>query len=205
MESLERPASAAPWPAGWRWPRRASHRNPPRAPPGRRAGVSGPDLCCRWNWAGGWRRKTWPGATSSPSEQDYGIALGYAELSIDAVAASAELARPAGSGRRRAADSSGADDLHPRRPPLELDWIHYRGDRFRYRLRVEQEGGAEVSVAHKPGAAALAQRAQTVRASSKVTPPRQGFMSRAYSCVTGLSACFTVASSSTSAHSSIKR
>ena len=76
-------------------------------------------------------------------EQDYGIALGYAELSIDAVAASAELAA-------RLEVAEGAPLIHLERmtytrdgQPLELDWIHYRGDRFRYRLRVEREGGAE--------------------------------------------------------------
>jgi DNA-binding GntR family transcriptional regulator len=70
-------------------------------------------------------------------------ALGYAELSIDAVAASAELAA-------RLEVAEGAPLIHLERmtytrdgQPLELDWIHYRGDRFRYRLRVEREGGAE--------------------------------------------------------------
>lgn len=72
-------------------------------------------------------------------ENDYGIALGHAELSINAVIADAPTAAllqvAAGAPllylERLTHDRAGA--------PVELDYVYYRGDNFRYRLRVERD------------------------------------------------------------------
>lgn len=71
-------------------------------------------------------------------ENDYGVALGHADLSIDAVIADAQTAAclrvAAGAPllylERLTHDRDGA--------PVELDYVYYRGDNFRYRLRVER-------------------------------------------------------------------
>ena len=72
-------------------------------------------------------------------ENDYQIALGYAQLSIDAVSADSGLAA-------QLDVAVGAPLIHLERmtyrkdgQPLELGDIHYRGDRFRYRLRIDRE------------------------------------------------------------------
>jgi GntR family transcriptional regulator len=71
-------------------------------------------------------------------ENDYGIALGHADLSIDAVIADAETAACLHV-------AAGAPLLYLERltherdgAPVELDYVYYRGDNFRYRLRVER-------------------------------------------------------------------
>lgn len=71
-------------------------------------------------------------------ENDYGIALGHADLAIDAVTADPQQAASL-----RVA--SGAPLLHLERltherggAPVELDYVYYRGDNFRYRLRIER-------------------------------------------------------------------
>jgi len=72
-------------------------------------------------------------------ENDYGIPLGHAELSIDAMAAEPEQAE-------LLQIAPGAPILHIERlthakdgAPLEFDYVYYRGDAFRYRVRVERD------------------------------------------------------------------
>lgn len=72
-------------------------------------------------------------------ENDYGIALGHAELCMDALAADEELAH-----LLRVAPASPV--LHIERlscakdgTPLEFSYVYYRGDSFRYRVRVERD------------------------------------------------------------------
>ncbi len=71
-------------------------------------------------------------------ENDYGIAPGYADLNISAVVADEEVAA-------RLDVRPGDPLLYLERmtytqdgQPLELDYIHYRGDRFRYQLRIDR-------------------------------------------------------------------
>jgi GntR family transcriptional regulator len=71
-------------------------------------------------------------------ENDYGIALGHADLSIDAVIADAPLAAclrvaPGAPLLYLERLTHGLDGI-----PVELDHVYYRGDNFRYRLRVER-------------------------------------------------------------------
>lgn len=72
-------------------------------------------------------------------EQDYGMALGHAEQRIQALAADETLAS-------WLEIAPGAPVLHIERlaytregEPLEFDYVYYRGDSFRYRLRIERE------------------------------------------------------------------
>jgi GntR family transcriptional regulator len=71
-------------------------------------------------------------------ENDYGIALGHADLCINAVNADAVVAGHLGVDK-------GAPLLHIERlacskdgTPVEFDYVYYRGDTFRYRLRIER-------------------------------------------------------------------
>jgi len=71
-------------------------------------------------------------------ENDYGIALGEAELHIEAATADAPLARLLGI-------EEGAPILRIERltftaagAPLDFEYLYYRGDAFQYRLRVER-------------------------------------------------------------------
>jgi GntR family transcriptional regulator len=71
-------------------------------------------------------------------ENDFAIALGHADLGIDATVADATLAQ-------QLEVAVGAPLLYLERmtytregEPLELDYIHYRGDRFRYQLRIDR-------------------------------------------------------------------
>ena len=71
-------------------------------------------------------------------ENDYGLPLGHADLSIEATLASAEEAQlldvaPAAPLLALQRMTRGADGAG-----LELDFIRYRADRFRYQLRVER-------------------------------------------------------------------
>ena len=72
-------------------------------------------------------------------ENDYGIPLGHADLSINAMAAAPEQAELLQS-------TPGAPLLYIERmtyakdgTPLEFDQLHYRGDAFRYQARIERE------------------------------------------------------------------
>jgi GntR family transcriptional regulator len=71
-------------------------------------------------------------------ENDYGLALGNAELKIEATTADEPLAR-------MLAIEEGAPVLRIERltrtldgRPLDFEYLHYRGDAFQYRLRVER-------------------------------------------------------------------
>jgi GntR family transcriptional regulator len=76
-------------------------------------------------------------------ENDYGIALGHADLRIDAVLADAALA-----GALRVAEgsailrierlthSTGADG---KAIPLDFEYLYFRGDAFQYRLRISKQ------------------------------------------------------------------
>jgi len=71
-------------------------------------------------------------------ENDFGIALGHANLSIDACVADPILAA-------QLQVEPGAPLLFLERmtfaqdgQPIELDYIHYRGDRFRYQLTIDR-------------------------------------------------------------------
>jgi len=72
-------------------------------------------------------------------ENDYGIALGFADLTIDAVIATDELARllkiPAGDAVLRVArlthTAAGA--------PLDFEYLYCRSDNFQFRLRIERQ------------------------------------------------------------------
>jgi GntR family transcriptional regulator len=71
-------------------------------------------------------------------ENDYGIALGEAELTIEAATAEASVARLLGI-------EEGAPILRIERLthtadglPLDFEYLYYRGDAFQYRLRVER-------------------------------------------------------------------
>lgn len=76
-------------------------------------------------------------------ENDYGIALGHADLRIDAVAADAQLASALrvaeGSAIlriERLTHSIGADG---QAAPLDFEYLYFRGDAFQYRLRINKE------------------------------------------------------------------
>lgn len=71
-------------------------------------------------------------------ENDYGIALGHADLHISTLPADATVSR-------QLKVRKGAPVLHLQRltyakdgTPLEVDRIYYRGDSFSYRLRIER-------------------------------------------------------------------
>lgn len=71
-------------------------------------------------------------------EQDYGIPLGHAEQSIQALTADPDLAA-------WLETAPGAPVLHIERlahsrdgAPLEFDYVYYRGDTFRYRLHINR-------------------------------------------------------------------
>jgi GntR family transcriptional regulator len=71
-------------------------------------------------------------------ENDYGIALGHADLHLDAIAADAALARHLRLAR-------GAPVLHVERlthtatgKPLDFEHLYYRGDGFKHRLRIDR-------------------------------------------------------------------
>jgi GntR family transcriptional regulator len=72
-------------------------------------------------------------------ENDLGIALGHADLAIDAILADSELARalnieintPIMRIERLTHTESGA--------PLDFEYLYYRGDAFQYRLRIDRQ------------------------------------------------------------------
>ncbi len=71
-------------------------------------------------------------------ENDYGYALGNADLSIDSILADAELASALSVGE-------GSPILRIERltstvdgTPLDFEFLYYRGDAFQYRLRIER-------------------------------------------------------------------
>ena len=71
-------------------------------------------------------------------EDDYGLALGHAELSIEATTADERFARLLGI-------SDGAPILRIQRltcttdgAPLDFEYLYYRGDAFQFRMRVER-------------------------------------------------------------------
>jgi len=74
-------------------------------------------------------------------ENDCGIALGHAELAIDAVLADADLTRALGVEEgspimrieRLTHTAAGA--------PLDFEYLYYRGDAFQYRLRIDRNKG----------------------------------------------------------------
>jgi GntR family transcriptional regulator len=74
-------------------------------------------------------------------ENDLGIALGHADLAIDAILADAELARalkteensPIMRIERLTHTDAGV--------PLDFEYLYYRGDAFQYRLRIDRQRG----------------------------------------------------------------
>jgi len=72
-------------------------------------------------------------------ENDCGIALGHADLAVDAVLADAELSQaldveegaPIMRIERLTHDAEGA--------PLDFEYLYYRGDSFQYRLRIDRQ------------------------------------------------------------------
>ena len=73
-------------------------------------------------------------------ENDCGIALGHADLAIDAVLANAELTKALrveeGSPIMRIERLTHAADGMP----LDFEYLYYRGDAFQYRLRIDRHG-----------------------------------------------------------------
>ena len=73
-------------------------------------------------------------------ENDCGIALGHADLAIDAVLAEAELTKALrveeGSPIMRIERLTHAADG----VPLDFEYLYYRGDAFQYRLRIDRHG-----------------------------------------------------------------
>lgn len=75
-------------------------------------------------------------------ENDAGIALGHADLAVDAILADPELAQalsveegaPVMRIERLTHDAQGA--------PLDYEFLYYRGDAFQYRLRIDRHKGA---------------------------------------------------------------
>ncbi|MBD1553058.1 GntR family transcriptional regulator [Pseudomonas typographi] len=75
-------------------------------------------------------------------ENDAGIALGHADLAVDAILADPELAQalavedgaPVMRIERLTHDTQGA--------PLDYEFLYYRGDAFQYRLRIDRHKGA---------------------------------------------------------------
>jgi len=79
-------------------------------------------------------------------ENDYGIRLGNAELQIGAVTADAAAARALHV-------EDGAAILRIERltstlegKPLDFEYLHYRGDSFQYRLRLDRRGGTALPI-----------------------------------------------------------
>jgi GntR family transcriptional regulator len=70
-------------------------------------------------------------------ENDYGLHLTHADVSIDAISATESLARllrtPEASPLLRIERLTSAGD-----EPLDFEYLYYRGDAFQYRLRVER-------------------------------------------------------------------
>jgi len=71
-------------------------------------------------------------------ENDYGIALGRADLSIEATVADTTLAAELDIQPGAALLALERLTFTREGEPLELDYIHYRGDRFRYQLSIER-------------------------------------------------------------------
>jgi GntR family transcriptional regulator len=75
-------------------------------------------------------------------ENDCGIALGHAELAIDAVLADSDLTQALaveeGSPIMRIERLTHTDDG----TPLDFEYLYYRGDAFQYRLRIDRHKGA---------------------------------------------------------------
>ncbi|WP_437880766.1 GntR family transcriptional regulator [Pseudomonas sp. LRF_L74] len=74
-------------------------------------------------------------------ENDCGIALGHADLAIDAVLADDDLVRAlaveeGGPIMRIERLTHGADGT-----PLDFEYLYYRGDAFQYRLRIDRQKG----------------------------------------------------------------
>jgi GntR family transcriptional regulator len=76
-------------------------------------------------------------------ENDLGIALGHADLAIDAILAESELARalnievntPIMRIERLTHTEGGA--------PLDFEYLYYRGDAFQYRLRIDRQRASQ--------------------------------------------------------------
>jgi GntR family transcriptional regulator len=79
-------------------------------------------------------------------ENDLGIALGHANLAIDAILADGELTQalkaeensPIMRIERLTHTDAGA--------PLDFEYLYYRGDAFQYRLRIDRQRGGQSSV-----------------------------------------------------------
>lgn len=76
-------------------------------------------------------------------ENDCGLALGHADLAIDAVLADSDLCQAleieAGSPVMRIERlAHGADGQ-----PLDFEYLYYRGDAFQYRLRIDRQKGTQ--------------------------------------------------------------
>ncbi|MBC3361862.1 GntR family transcriptional regulator [Pseudomonas sp. SWRI154] len=74
-------------------------------------------------------------------ENDCGLALGHADLAIDAVLADSDLCQalevePGSPIMRIERLTHGADGL-----PLDFEYLYYRGDAFQYRLRIDRQKG----------------------------------------------------------------
>ncbi len=72
-------------------------------------------------------------------ENDYGIALGHADLQIDALLADVTLAHalrvPEGTALLRLQRLTHRAD----RTPLDFEYLYFRGDAFQYRLQIERK------------------------------------------------------------------
>ena len=79
-------------------------------------------------------------------ENDYGIALGAADLRIEAILADEDLTRQlrieAGAPVLRIERLTRTADARP----LDFEYLYYRADAFAYRLRVERRHGTEAAV-----------------------------------------------------------
>ena len=71
-------------------------------------------------------------------ENDFGLALGNAEVSIEAVAADEELARLLRTRRRAPLLRIERLTFTRDKTPLDFEYLFYIGDQFRYRLNVER-------------------------------------------------------------------
>jgi len=72
-------------------------------------------------------------------ENDFGIALGHADMKIEAMSATEELARHLNV-------ESGSSILRIQRlvfsengDPIDFEYLSYRGDAFQYQLRVDRQ------------------------------------------------------------------
>ncbi|WP_211452140.1 GntR family transcriptional regulator [Collimonas antrihumi] len=78
-------------------------------------------------------------------ENDYGIALGHADLQIDALLADVTLAHalrvPEGTALLRLQRLTHRAD----RTPLDFEYLYFRGDAFQYRLQIERKAAAVVA------------------------------------------------------------